>query len=80
MQDLGKSSKSFTLGRLHDSTTMNYFGQFVGIEKKIKKSHYKSRVSLYEAPTKNRYSAVIKEWNAWLVIMFGTPDFSAHIS
>ena len=31
-------------------TFKNYFGQFVGIEKK---SHYNSRVSLHEAPTKN---------------------------
>ena len=31
-------------------TFKNYFGQFVWIEKK---SHYNSRVSLYEAPTKN---------------------------
>ena len=28
----------------------NYFGQFVWVEKK---SHYNSRVSLHEAPTKN---------------------------
>ena len=33
-------------------TFKNYFGQFVWIEKK---SHYNSRVSLHEAPTKNRY-------------------------
>ena len=33
-------------------TFKNYFGQFVWIEK-IKKSHYNSRVSLHEAPTKN---------------------------
>ena len=32
-------------------TFKNYFGQFVWIEKK--KSHYNSRVSLHEAPTKN---------------------------
>ena len=31
-------------------TFKNYFGQFVLIEKK---SHYNSRVSLHEAPTKN---------------------------
>ena len=31
-------------------TFKNYFGQFVWIEKK---SHYNSRVSLYETPTKN---------------------------
>ena len=35
------------------STLKNYFGQFVWIEKKIKKCHYNSRVSLHEAPTKN---------------------------
>ena len=36
-------------------TFKNYFGQFVWIEKKKKKkSHYNSRVSLHEAPTKNR--------------------------
>ena len=34
-------------------TFKNYFGQFVWIEKKRKKSYYNSRVSLYEAPTKN---------------------------
>ena len=47
-------------------TYKNYFGQFVWIEKivtiivafhfmkrPLKKSHYKSRVSLHEAPTKN---------------------------
>ena len=32
-------------------TFKNYFGQFVWIEKK--ESHYNSRVSLHEAPTKN---------------------------
>ena len=32
-------------------TFKNYFGQFVWIEKK---SHYNSRVSLHEAPTKKR--------------------------
>ena len=32
-------------------TFKNYFGQFVWIEKK---SHYNSRVSLHEAPTKNQ--------------------------
>ena len=31
-------------------TVKNYFGQFVWIEKK---SHYNSRVSLHETPTKN---------------------------
>ena len=37
-------------------TFKNYFGQFVWIEKKKKKkkSHYNSRVSLHEAPTKKR--------------------------
>ena len=30
-------------------TLLNYFGQFLWIEKK---SHYNSRVSLHEAPTK----------------------------
>ena len=33
-------------------TFKNYFGQFVWIEKK---SHYNSRVSLHEAPTKNMH-------------------------
>ena len=33
-------------------TFKNYFGQFVWIEKK--KSHYNSRVSLHEAPTKKQ--------------------------
>ena len=41
-------------------TFKNYFGQFVWIEasvfmkRRLKKSHYNSRVSLHEAPTKNR--------------------------
>ena len=38
-------------------TFQNYFGQFVWIEKK---SHYKSRVSLHEAPTKN--TAETRRW------------------
>ena len=37
-------------------TFKNYFGQFVWIEKK---SHYNSRVSLHEAPTKNHEDAQI---------------------
>ena len=37
---------------------MNYFGEFVWIEKK--KSHYNSRVSLHEAPTKNHVKMMIK--------------------
>ena len=36
-------------------TFKNYFGQFVWIEKK---SHYNSRVSFHEAPTKNDYTLV----------------------
>ena len=35
-------------------TFKNYFGQFVCIEKK---SHYNSRVSLHEAPTKKQRNA-----------------------
>ena len=35
-------------------TFKNYFGQFVWIEKK---SHYNSRVSLHEAPTKSTKTA-----------------------
>ena len=38
-------------------TFKNYFGQFVLIEKKLKKSHYNSRVSLHEAPTKKSSNA-----------------------
>ena len=34
-------------------TFENYIGQFVGVEKRKKKSHYNSRDSLHEAPTKN---------------------------
>ena len=34
-------------------TFKNYFGQLAWIEKKKKKSHYNSRVSLHEAPIKN---------------------------
>ena len=37
-------------------TFKNYFGQFVWMEKK---SHYISRVSLHEAPTKKRNSQTI---------------------
>ena len=36
-------------------TFKNYFGQFVWIEK----SHYNSRVSLHEAPTKNDISGYV---------------------
>ena len=39
-------------------TFKNYFGQFVWIEKKKKKSHYNSRVSLHEAPTKNYFETI----------------------
>ena len=56
----GKQEKPFwftSLGQLVQfgaiifcRTFSNYFGQFVWIEKK--KSHYNSRVSLHEAPTK----------------------------
>ena len=35
----------------------NYFGQFVWIEKK--KSHYNSRVSLHEAPTKKEEKSLL---------------------
>ena len=42
-------------------TFKNYFGQFVWIEKKKKKSHYNSRVSLHEAPTKNGHYCQIDE-------------------
>ena len=38
-------------------TFKNYFGQFVWIEKK--KSHYNSRVSLHEAPTKKKRVTII---------------------
>ena len=58
-----KEEKPFSFGSLGQMiqfgtikfcrTFKNYFGQFVWIEKKIKKSHYNSRVSLHEAPTKN---------------------------
>ena len=37
-------------------TFKNYFGQFVWIEKKRKKSRYNSRVSTHEAPTKNDFT------------------------
>ena len=40
-------------------TFKNYFGQFVWIEKK--KSHYNSRVSLHEAPTKKTSSTWINK-------------------
>ena len=36
-------------------TFKNYFGQFVWIEK----SHYNSRVSLHEAPTKKRVTIIV---------------------
>ena len=41
-------------------TFKNYFGQFVWIEKK---SHYNSRVSLHEAPTKNAIMDLLLCWN-----------------
>ena len=54
----GKPFWSNSLGQMVQFDTIifgrnfkNYFGQFVWIEKK---SHYISRVSLHEAPTKNR--------------------------
>ena len=37
-------------------TFKNYFGQFVWIEK----SHYNSRVSLHEAPTKNSETTILQ--------------------
>ena len=43
-------------------TFKNYFGQFVWIGKK--KSHYNSRVSLHEAPTKNGPSGALPSHNA----------------
>ena len=53
----GKPFWSSSLGQMLQFDTIifgrtfkNYFGQFVWIEKK---SHYNSRVSLHEAPTKN---------------------------
>ena len=53
----GKPFWSSSLGQMVQFDTIifgrtfkNYFGQFVWIEK----SHYNSRVSLHEAPTKNR--------------------------
>ena len=58
----GKQEKHFWFGSLDQivqfgaimfcRTFRNYFGQFVWIGKK--KSHYNSRVSLHEAPTKNQ--------------------------
>ena len=39
-------------------TFKNYFGQFVWIENK-KESHYNSRVSLHEAPTKKRVNVIV---------------------
>ena len=55
-------------------TFKNYFGQFVWIEKK-KKSHYNSRVSLHEAPTKNgkkvsRLSKKTKQKQHWYQTVF----------
>ena len=57
----GKQEKPFWFSSLYQivqfdaiilyRTFKNYFGQFVWIEKK--ESHYNSRVSLHEAPTKN---------------------------
>ena len=54
----GKPFWSSSLGQMVQFDTIifgrtfkNYFGQFVWIEKK---SHYNSRVSLHEAPTKKR--------------------------
>ena len=40
-------------------TFKNYFGQFVWIETK---SHYDSRVSLHEAPTKNLKGFSARRW------------------
>ena len=43
-------------------TFKNYFGQFVWIEK----SHYNSRVSLHEAPTKKSQRVVYTTWTWWI--------------
>ena len=63
----GKTGKSFLVqfaGQMEQFDTIvfgrifkNYFGQFMRIEKKEKKSHYNSRVSLHEAPTKKARTA-----------------------
>ena len=60
----GKQEKPFWFSSLDQTvqfgaiifcrTFKNYFGQFVWIEK----SHYNSRVSLHEAPTKNRKTQI----------------------
>ena len=56
-------------------TFKNYFGQFVWIEKKKKKkkkkSHYNSRVSLHEAPTKNGVF-LQKKVSVFQTSLFGT--------
>ena len=49
----------------------NYFGQFVWIEKK---SHYNSRVSLHEAPTKN-YIPEIRMTRDWPIFDFRNRRF-----
>ena len=46
-------------------TFKNYFGQFVWIEKK---SHYNSRVSLHEAPTKNYIEFLLTPERTWETI------------
>ena len=58
----GKTGKSFVFQFVRPNSAIkicrtfkNYFGQFVWIEKK-KKSHYNTRVSLHEAPTKNQFT------------------------
>ena len=47
-------------------TSKNYFGQFVWIEK----SHYNSRVSLHEAPTKKHFWYWISSWWYFLITKF----------
>ena len=57
-------------------TFKNYFGQFVWIEKK---SHYNSRVSLHEAPTKNRRPRCCgpSDWKLDYELYF--PNFSQNM-
>ena len=61
----GKRGKTFLVSSLGQMIQFIQFGtikfcstvgQFVWIEKKEKKSHYNSRVSLHEAPNKNHVS------------------------
>ena len=62
-------------------TFKNYFGQFVWIEKKKKKkSHYNSRVSLHEAPTKKRPMGKLQIFFIFTIFAYMVSFYKFHLS